>query len=185
VTHLLHIWLRSSESLHRQLWRCWVIWTASGRVAAYVVTFFPALLLLTSFGTDLPRSLSTGQTNETFLILAMGTLWTLQSSQPGLSLYTKLPQAYGTSYYVISLGVNIMLTILIMIRLFMYRRRILDVLPEEHARHYVSLVAIIVESAALYSVLALIFIITYAVKNPLNQIFIVAASSAQVCKPNL
>jgi hypothetical protein len=115
----------------------------------------------------------------------MGTLWTVQSSQPGLSLFSKLPQAYGTSYYVISLSVNIVLTILIMIRLFMYRRRIVDVLPAEYARHYVSIAAIMVESAALYSVLALIFIITYAINNPLNQIFLVAASSAQVRIPNL
>lgn len=146
------------------LWRCWVIWTASGwtasgRIAAYVVTAFPTLLLLASF--------------------AMGTLWTLQSSQPGLSLYSKLPQAYGMSYYVISLTVNIIITILIIIRLLMYRRTILDVLPEEHARHYVSIATIMVESAALYSVLALIFIITYAVNNPMNQIFLTAASCAQ------
>lgn len=111
----------------------------------------------------------------------MGTLWTLQSSQPGLSLYSALPQAYGTSYYVISLCVNIVLTILIMVRLIMYRRTILATLPEEHAKHYVSLAAIMVESAALYSVLAFIFIITYAINNPLNQIFLAAASSAQVC----
>ncbi|KAF8220407.1 hypothetical protein L208DRAFT_1416769 [Tricholoma matsutake] len=141
------------------LWRCWVIWTASGRIAAYVVTAFPTLLLLASF--------------------AMGTLWTLQSSQPGLSLYSKLPQAYGMSYYVISLTVNIIITILIIIRLLMYRRTILDVLPKEHARHYVSIATIMVESAALYSVLALIFIITYAVNNPMNQIFLTAASCAQ------
>ncbi|KAF9469643.1 hypothetical protein BDZ94DRAFT_16078 [Collybia nuda] len=141
------------------LWRCWVIWTASGRFAAYVVTFFPALLLLASF--------------------VMGTLWTLQSSQPGLSLYSKLPQAYGMAYYIISLSVNILLTILISTRLFMYRRTILASLPEEHAKHYVSLATIMVESAALYSVLALIFIITYAVNNPINQIFLGAASSGQ------
>ena len=110
----------------------------------------------------------------------MGTLWTLESSQPGLSLYSKLPQAYGTSYYVVSLSVNILLTILIMTRLLMYRRRILEVLPEEYARHYVSLATIMVESSALYSVFALIFIITYAINNPLNQIFLAAASTAQV-----
>lgn len=88
------------------------------------------------------------------------------------------------SYYVISLTVNIIITILIIIRLLMYRRTILDVLPKEHARHYVSIATIMVESAALYSVLALIFIITYAVNNPMNQIFLTAASCAQVCIPN-
>jgi hypothetical protein len=85
------------------------------------------------------------------------------------------------AYYIISLSVNILLTILISIRLFMYRRTIMSTLPEEHAKHYVSLATIMVESAALYSILALMFIVTYAINNPLNQIFLGAASSGQVC----
>lgn len=110
----------------------------------------------------------------------MGTLWTLQSSQPGLSLYSKLPLAYGTSYQAISLSVNIILTILITIRLLMHRKKILATLPEDHARHYISLATIIIESAALYSVFAVIFLITYAVNNPINQIFLSMASASQV-----
>lgn len=141
------------------LWRCWVIWSASGRVVAYAVTFFPALCILASF--------------------AMGTLWTLQSSQPGLSLYSKLPMAYGTSYYIVSLSVNIILTILITIRLLLHRRTVTASLSDDHAKQYLSLAAIMIESAALYSVFALIFIITYAINNPLNQIFLGVASSAQ------
>lgn len=111
----------------------------------------------------------------------MGTLWTLQSSQPGLSLYSSLPLAYGTTYYSISLGVNIILTILITVRLLIYRKRILETLPPEHAKHYISIVSIIVESAALYSVCAILFLITYAINNPTNQVLLGIASAAQVC----
>lgn len=113
-------------------------------------------------------------------LVVMGTLWTLQSSQPGLSLYSALPMAYGTSYYAISLGINIILTILITLRLVMYRRSIMSRLPAEYAAHYVSLAAIIVESAAIYSVFAILFLITYAVNNPTNQVLLAFASSAQV-----
>ena len=114
-------------------------------------------------------------------IAALGTLWTLQSSQSGLSgLYSKLPRAYGTSYYIISLSVNILLTILITIRLLLYRRRVIATLPPEYGKHYLSLAAIMIESAALYSAFALLFIITYALNNPINQIFLAVASSAQV-----
>jgi hypothetical protein len=111
----------------------------------------------------------------------MGTLWTLQSSEPGLSLYSKLPMAYGTSYYIISLSVNIMLTLLITVRLLWYRRIVSESLSPEHATQYLSLAAILVESAALYSVFALMFIISYAINNPINQIFLGVASAAQVC----
>jgi hypothetical protein len=114
----------------------------------------------------------------------MGTLWTLQSSQPGLSLYSALPMAYGTSYYVISLSVNIILTILITIRLLMYRRHVTRTLIND-GQHYVSLATIVIESAALYSTFALLFIITYAVNNPINQIFLTIASSSQVRKSSV
>ncbi|KAI0065072.1 hypothetical protein BV25DRAFT_1913714 [Artomyces pyxidatus] len=141
------------------LWRCWVIWGASGQNIAYLVTAFPALMLVASF--------------------VMGVLWTLQSSQPGLSLYSALPLAYGTSYYAISLGVNIILTILITIRLLQYRQTVLKTLPPDHAKHYVSLMTVLVESAALYSLFAVLFLITYAINNPLNQVFLGIAQSCQ------
>ncbi|CAL1705416.1 unnamed protein product [Somion occarium] len=142
------------------LWRCWVIWASAGRkLYAYLVSAFPACILLASF--------------------VMGTLWTLQSSQPGLSFYSALPLAYGTSYYSISLGLNIILTILIVTRLILYRRHIMKSLPAQYGAHYVSLATIIVESAALYSVFAILFLITYAADNPTNQVLLAFASAAQ------
>ncbi|TCD70268.1 hypothetical protein EIP91_004169 [Steccherinum ochraceum] len=141
------------------LWRCWVIWASSGRLVAGFVIFFPALATLASF--------------------AMGTLWTLQSSQPTLSMYSALPMAYGTSYYTISVSINIILTILIITRLLIYRRGIMQSLPADFASQYVSLTAIVVESAALYSVFAIMFLITYAMNDPTNQVFLGFASACQ------
>jgi len=141
------------------LWRCWIIWRAAGRYIAWGVTAFPIVLLLASF--------------------AMGTLWTLQSSQPGLSFYSALPEAYGISYYSISLSINVILTVLIVIRLLQYRATVMTSLPAAHARHYLSLVTILVESAALYSVFAIIFLVTYGVNNPINQIFLSLAQAFQ------
>ena len=43
--------------------------------------------------------------------------------------------AYGTSYYAISLSINIMLTIIITIRLLQYRRMVIVSMLKEHARH--------------------------------------------------
>ncbi|KAJ7099444.1 hypothetical protein B0H15DRAFT_547168 [Mycena belliarum] len=142
------------------LWRCWVIWSASGsRMAAWAAIAFPSLVLLASF--------------------AMGTLWTLQSSQPTLSMYSALPMAYGTAYYAISLGANILLTLLITVRLLAYRRTLRAHLPPDLARHYGSLGAVVVESAALYSVFATLFLATYAAGDPTNQVWLAVASAAQ------
>ncbi|KAI0808156.1 hypothetical protein C8Q74DRAFT_116253 [Fomes fomentarius] len=141
------------------LWRCWVIWTSSGHYTAYAVSFVPCVMLAASF--------------------VMGTIWTLQSSHPGLSLYSQQPLAYGTAYYAISLGVNIVLTTLIVARLLMYRRTHLAHLPAEHAQQYLSLATLIVESAALYSVFAVAFLISYALNKPINQIWLGFAQAAQ------
>ena len=110
----------------------------------------------------------------------MGTFWTLQSSHPGLSLYSKEPHAFGTSYYAISLGMNIILTALILARLLMHRRTLVAHLPSEHANHYVSLATLIVESAALYSAFAITFLVSYGMNKPINQLWLGFAQGAQV-----
>ena len=56
-------------------------------------------------------SLSVHDHEQSFIV--MGILWTIQSSHPDLSLYSKEPLAFGTAYYAISLGTNILLTVLI------------------------------------------------------------------------
>ncbi|KAG6911283.1 hypothetical protein DXG01_002122 [Tephrocybe rancida] len=142
------------------LWRCWVIWSAFGsNLYASLALVFPCFLLLASF--------------------ALGVIWALQSSQPGLSLYSSLPIAFGTAYLAVSLGVNVVLTFLISMRLLYYRRKIVDSLPEGAGSDYVSLVTILVESASIYSTFALIFLITYALNHPINSVFLVVASAAQ------
>lgn len=89
--------------------------------------------------------------------------------KPGLSFYAETPLAFGTAYYTLSLGVNVILTVLIVIRLYIYRRRIAAALSTfglsddflhtllgtdsepladaDHARQYVTLGMILVESA--------------------------------------
>ncbi|CAA7264851.1 unnamed protein product [Cyclocybe aegerita] len=141
------------------LWRCWVIWSATGVTIAYVVIAFPTVMLLASF--------------------VLGTLWTIHSSKPGVSLYSAVPIAYGTSYFVVSLGVNIILTILIAIRLLLYRRKISAIISPDHGSKYFSLATIFIESAALYSIFAIMFIVTYAIDHPMNQIFLAFASASQ------
>ncbi|KAK2462322.1 hypothetical protein APHAL10511_005628 [Amanita phalloides] len=140
-------------------WRCWVIWRSSENVISHVVVFFPVLSIISS--------------------LALGTVWTTQSSQRGLSMFSKGPIAFGTAYYVVSLSINVFVTALIILRLLLHRRAILNLLPTACTSQYLSLTAIIIESALLYSVFALIFIITYAINNPINQVFLSICTTCQ------
>ncbi|KAF7338957.1 hypothetical protein MVEN_01971900 [Mycena venus] len=142
------------------LWRCWVIWAASGQTKlAWSVLIPPIIILVAS--------------------CVMGTMWTIESTKPGLSFYSTLPWKYGTSYYALSLSANIILTLLIIGRLIAYRRTLLQSLPADLAKHYISLATVIIESAALYSIFAILFLATYAVGNPTAQIWLGVASSCQ------
>lgn len=142
--------------------RCWVIWTASGgRLISSIVIALPALLVLASF------------------VMVMGTLWNLQSYSRGFALYSALPMAYGTAYYAISPAANMLLTILITARLLFYRQRAKKYLRWEQISEYFSLSTILIESAALNSVFAIVFVITFAIDHSLNQVFLGVASSAQ------
>lgn len=110
----------------------------------------------------------------------MGTLWNLQSYSRGFALYSALPMAYGTAYYAISPAANMLLTILITARLLFYRQRAKKYLRWEQISEYFSLSTILIESAALNSVFAIVFVITFAIDHSLNQVFLGVASSAQV-----
>lgn len=142
-------------------WRCWTIWSASRRRTAVLGTCFPALLLLASF--------------------AIGTIWVLQSSQPGLSFYSKIPLAFGTAYYSLSIGMNVFLTLLITGKLLLYRHRFKNTSTSstDPVQFYTSLLTIFVESAALYSTFAICFLISYGINNPINQVFLSFTTAAQ------
>lgn len=110
----------------------------------------------------------------------MGTLWTLESTKPGLSLYSNLPRACGVAYFSLSLGVNIILTILIVARLLVFRRAHRPFLSADVAQQYLSITTFIVESAALYSLFAAAFLLSYALNAPINQTLLAFAQAAQV-----
>ena len=107
-------------------------------------------------------------------------MWTYKSSQPGLSSYSQLPLNIGAAYYATSLGVNVLLTALIILRLLLHRRAVLKILPANYTKHYLSVATIVVESVLLYSVFALAFIITYTLNNPMNPVFMYIGSACQV-----
>ena len=128
---------------------------------------------------DIHPSLSV-HTQLAILGEVIGVLWTVQSEQPGPAFFNVLSMAYGTSYYAISLGFNIVITLLIVIRLFQYKRSVARTMAPEHAQQYLSLAAVLVESSALYSLFALLFLITNAFRNPTSQVFINGAHTTQV-----
>ncbi len=88
----------------------------------------------------------------------------------------------GIAFWSISAGLNIVFTFLISTRLLLIRRRANAVLGPSHGSHYTSVLAIVIESAALYSLWALIFLITYARNNPIQNILLPPLGQIEVCR---
>lgn len=83
-------------------------------------------------------------------------------------------------YATISLALNIIITIMIVVRLLLYRRRITKILGPGHGTQYTTIASMLVESAALYAVFALLFLIPFAMGSPITNISLQALSEIQV-----
>ena len=94
----------------------------------------------------------------------------VQISQPNLSLWSSLN--FSVPYFSLSLSLNVIVAILIVTRLLLERRKIVAALGKQHAKQYVSIAAMIIESAALYSVFSLTFLGLYGANHPVQNIFL-------------
>lgn len=115
----------------------------------------------------------------------MGVLLLFQLTQPFANLWTKTTLNFGIPYWSISAGLNILVTSLIVARLFAIRRRTKAVLSASHSKTYTSIAAMLVESAALYSVTALIFIVTYARNSNVQNLILPLLGQVQAISPLL
>jgi len=126
------------------LWRCSVIYRSSIWLAMAV----PGLMLLASFVT--------------------GIIYLDRISRPSSSPWANT--AFTLIYGVISLSLNIVLTLMIVIRLYLHRRHITKLLGRRHAAHYTSIISMLIESAALLDFIVIFFLVPFAMGNPLANI---------------
>ncbi|KAJ7642039.1 hypothetical protein FB45DRAFT_826301 [Roridomyces roridus] len=139
------------------VWRCMVIYTDCG-VPLYIVMAVPCLMFLAS--------------------MALGILWLIQicTSSP-FGIFTALN--WTIPYFSLSLALNILVTIAITVRLYMFRRRGAKVFGRNYGSQYTSVAAMLVESAFLYSSFSILFLVPFGMNNPLSQIFLQALSQVQ------
>ncbi|KAG2743603.1 hypothetical protein P692DRAFT_20810135 [Suillus brevipes Sb2] len=93
---------------------------------------------------------------------------------------------FTLSYFFFELGTNIIVTILIVLRLYFYRLRTKHALlgPGFVAEH-TSIESMIVESAAIYSTFSLLFLIPFAISSPVANVFLQVLGEAQLIAPLL
>jgi len=84
-------------------------------------------------------------------------------------------------FFVLSNTLIIVASILITARLLLMRRRLAAVLGYEHAKQYISIAAMVIESAAIVAIFAIIYLVLYAVGNPVQSVFLYGIIQVTVC----
>jgi len=157
VSYVIANWLADGMVVYRFL----VIFRNTRLFPLWVVMFIPVLAYLGSFGLSI--------------------VWLIQVSAPASSPWSQVGATNFTGpYFWMSLSLNITMTIAICARLLFYRRRITKILGPNHGTQYTSVAAMIVESASLYSVFALLFLIPFALGNPIQNTFIQLIGEIQI-----
>ncbi|KAG9307914.1 hypothetical protein JVU11DRAFT_9668 [Chiua virens] len=148
-------------------WRCVIIYrdfgVRSGRIA-FLVT---GVMLLASF--------------------VLGIFFLLQISSPSSSPYMNFGRSINWTlpYFCLTLGINIAITLLIVVRLLFYRRTMVQLLGPGHATECTTVVAMLIESAAVYATFSLLFLIPYALNSPISYTFLQVLGEAQLIAPLL
>jgi hypothetical protein len=102
---------------------------------------------------------------------------------PGISLRSQISVNLAIPYWSISIALNLGITACIAARLLYMRYQTRQVIDGSGAE-YVSVTAMLVESAALYSTNGLLFLITYAINSPAQNLFLPILGQTQVCASN-
>jgi len=122
------------------LYRLFVIYGSS-----YLVIAFPALAYLAAFSLAIIE-----------LVLA---------GKPGGDFFHGKTINFGTPYYTITIAFNIFVTLSIVFRLMKLGKAVSRALGRDSARMYTSVASMLIESAAPYSMVGIMFLIPYALGN--------------------
>ena len=103
----------------------------------------------------------------------------VSTAEPG-GLYGKLSDAFAVPFFIMSLALNIILTLLIVARLWFHRYQNQRHFGVSHGRQYVSVASMFVDSAALYCITSILLLGTFIANHPVNQIWLGIAPFVQV-----
>ncbi|KAH7925433.1 hypothetical protein BV22DRAFT_1195168 [Leucogyrophana mollusca] len=100
--------------------------------------------------------------------LALGILWLVEVLSPVFGGFIDSTLLYFEA----TLVLNIVITALIVLRLLLHRHHVTKVVGPGHATYCTNIAAIIVESASLYSIFSLLFLITFGIDSPALYAFL-------------
>ncbi|KAJ7124098.1 hypothetical protein C8R43DRAFT_1076079, partial [Mycena crocata] len=131
----------------------------------YWLGVLPLMMFMGSIASSIALLVSMTKSSDTF--------WSSKSMQ------------FSIAYWSLSISLNIILTLSIITRIWSVRHRVQKLLGSHHSGQYVSITAILVESAALYSGWGLVFLICYARNTPFQNILLPPLGQVQGIAPLL
>ncbi|KAJ7048680.1 hypothetical protein C8F01DRAFT_1213631 [Mycena amicta] len=123
------------------VYRFWTIWGSN-----YYVVALPVLAFLSS--------------------MVLSAILIAELSQPGNTFWTTISVNLAIPYWSISISMTVILTTLIAGRLLFMRYRLQRLMGRNTPTPYVTLSAMLVESAMIYSINGLVFLISYGINSP-------------------
>ena len=113
----------------------------------------------------------------------MSILRTIAAAQPASSLFAQNAVRYGLPYWALSMSLNMLVTAMIVARLWLARQSLKSIMAREHLAMYTGISAMLIESALPYAVVSLILIVLYARGNTAEILFIPLLPQVQVSCP--
>ena len=144
------------------MYRCFIIWDSRWHIIA-----LPALIYLASVGARDPCRSFAGVAHllrlRAFLVLLVLSIITVvEAALPGAFQLAGKPALVAVSWFSLSVGLNVMVTTMICVRILRIRALIRDVLSPEMSSMYTSMATMLIESAVPFSILGIGLVITVA-----------------------
>jgi len=98
-------------------------------------------------------------------------------------VWNTIVMSFGLPYFSVTLSLNIILTLMVVIRLVLHSKDVRATLgaPAGISGLYKAIITMLVESSALYAVNSLLVIVLWAVGNSLAETFFTVLAQVQVC----
>jgi len=143
------------------IYRCCVIYAMN-----YSVVAFPSLVIFGSFATG---------------------LWFIYQTAQPTGVWNLLPSKIGLPYFSISCGLNVLLTLIILVRLVLYGKNVKSALGARgtFSGLYKASLAVLIESCGLYAVNSLLFVVPWGIGSYVSGIFLPILAQIQVIAPFL
>jgi len=119
------------------------------------------------------------------LSIIMSCFLLAQLTETGAELFSSTTVNFALGYWAASIATTMCLTCLIVGRLLFFRMRLQRLIGKGHRSPYFTVSAMLIESALLYSLFALAFIILYAKNDPFQNILFPILGQVQIIAPEL